>query len=103
MAARPREEKEIDANTLSGYMAIEIKRQREAKGLTVQELSDLSGVSPRTILNWEQWDRHAINDDLAKLAKALGISVQALILDTECPGADQSGQQKTRKRKTKET
>ena len=58
-----------------------IKILRESAGLTIQQLSEQSGVNNRTIRHWEDGDR--IPRDvyqLRKLAVALGVAIEDLII-----------------------
>lgn len=58
-----------------------IKQLRETAGMTIQQLSERSGVNNRTIRHWEDGDR--IPRDvyqLRKLAVALGVSIEDLII-----------------------
>lgn len=58
-----------------------IKRLREAAGLTIQQLAEQSGVSNRTIQHWEYGDR--IPRDvyqLHKISMALGVVIEDLII-----------------------
>ena len=55
-----------------------IKRSREVADLTQQELADLVGVSKRTIASYECTDAIARRTTIAKLARALKVSVRYL-------------------------
>lgn len=59
-----------------------IKRSREIAHLTQQQLADLVGVSKRTIASYEGTDAMARKSTLAKLARALKVSVKYLSDDT---------------------
>jgi transcriptional regulator with XRE-family HTH domain len=54
----------------------------EAK-LTQQELSDLTGIQQRTLAHWERTGRLAGRKEILALAKALKVSVPALLRDKE--------------------
>lgn len=60
-----------------------IKRSREVAGLTQRELADLVGVSQRTIASYESTNAVARRTTMAKLARALKVSVRYLS-DDEC-------------------
>jgi len=60
-----------------------IKRSREVADLTQQELADLVGVSKRTIASYECTDAIARRTTIAKLARALKVSVRYLT-DESC-------------------
>jgi len=49
------------------------------KGLTQQELSDLTGIHQRMISYWERTGRLAGRKEIAVLTKALGVSVTELL------------------------
>lgn len=52
-----------------------IKKEREKQGLSLAQLSNLSGISITTIHNWERGTAPAI-DKYDQVLKALGISIQ---------------------------
>lgn len=60
-----------------------IKRFREVADLTQRELADLVGVSQRTIASYESTNAVARRTTMAKLARALKVSVRYLS-DDEC-------------------
>lgn len=56
-----------------------LKEKRQAAGLTVKALSELSGVPTRTIQNWESDGvGHATVGNLLKVAHALGVTLDEL-------------------------
>ena len=58
-----------------------VKRLRERKGWTQQQLADRSGVNRVTIANLERGRRAAVSlNNGARLAAAFGISLDVLIL-----------------------
>ena len=59
-----------------------IKRAREVAGLTQDELAAMVGVSRRTITSYECTNAVARRSTIAKLAKALCVSVRYLVDDT---------------------
>jgi XRE family transcriptional regulator, fatty acid utilization regulator len=52
----------------------ELRRIREERGLTVEELVEKSGVSATTIRDVERGAQEARGDTVAKLAKPLGLT-----------------------------
>ena len=55
-------------------LGLELRRIREERGLTVEELVEKSGVSATTIRDVERGAREARGDTVAKLAKSLGLT-----------------------------
>jgi XRE family transcriptional regulator, fatty acid utilization regulator len=55
-------------------LGLGLRRIREGRGLTVEELSEESGVSATTIRDVERGAREARGDTVAKLAKPLGLT-----------------------------
>lgn len=60
-------------------MATTIKKLRNAKGLTLKNLSEKVGVTIQCISNYEQGIRKIDLDTAAKIAAALGCTVDDLI------------------------
>jgi transcriptional regulator with XRE-family HTH domain len=52
----------------------ELRRIREERGLTVEELAERSGVSATTIRDVERGAREARRDTVARFAKPLGLT-----------------------------
>jgi transcriptional regulator with XRE-family HTH domain len=73
---------------------------REAAGLTQMQLALQAGISVDNLRRWEQ-DRHLPRvDDAYLLAKALGVSVERLILAADMePGSPAAQPQKPKKEK----
>jgi transcriptional regulator with XRE-family HTH domain len=65
-----------------------LARLREAAGLTQVELSQKAAVSIDTLRRWEQGRNLPRIDDAYRLAKALGVGIDKLVLgkDMETPG-----------------
>jgi transcriptional regulator with XRE-family HTH domain len=57
----------------------EVKRLREARGLTQQALADVAGVNRVTVANIERGDADPTLVTLKALAKALGVPVATLL------------------------
>jgi len=55
-------------------LGLELRRIREERGLTVEELAEKSGVSATTIRDVERGAREARGDTVAKLAKPLRLT-----------------------------
>ena len=55
-------------------VGLELQRLREERGLTVEELSQKSGVSVTTIRVAERGPREPSDDTVAKLARPLGLT-----------------------------
>ena len=56
------------------WLGLELRRIREERGLTVEELAEKSGVSVTTIRSVERGAREARGDTVARLAKPLGLT-----------------------------
>ena len=76
-----------------------LARLREAAGLTQVQLAAKAGVSIDTLRGWEHKKHLPRVDDALRLARALGVSLDKLILaqDVE-PGAPPAGQARSPKR-----
>jgi transcriptional regulator with XRE-family HTH domain len=59
---------------VSEQLGLELRRIREERGLTVEELAERSGISVTTIRAVERGTREARGDTVAKLAKPLGLT-----------------------------
>lgn len=58
-----------------------LKELREKAGLSQAELAGKASLSVRSIQNWEQGHRGPSTDGLVALARALGVSMEALLVD----------------------
>lgn len=77
-----RKRKEVDTSTYAGKLAVRLVELREKKKLTAAEVAEQTGISIRTIQNWENGDRCPITEDFLKLAKLYGIkSLKDLTLE----------------------
>jgi transcriptional regulator with XRE-family HTH domain len=56
-----------------------IKRQREFKGLSSEQMADFLGISPRTYADLESGHTKIDSGRLVKIAEALGASVEQLL------------------------
>ena len=59
---------------MSEQLGLELRRIREEKGLTVEELAEKSGISATTVRAVERGTQEARGDTVAKLAKPLGLT-----------------------------
>jgi transcriptional regulator with XRE-family HTH domain len=59
-------------------MGKRFKRLREAAGMSQSQLARASGVPLRTYQEWEQGNRTPLLDAAAKVAQALGVSLDEL-------------------------
>jgi transcriptional regulator with XRE-family HTH domain len=59
---------------VSEWLGLELRRIREEKGFTVEELAEKSGISATTIRVVERGGRQARGDTIARLAKPLGLT-----------------------------
>ena len=55
-------------------LGLKLRRIREERGLTVEELAEKSGISATTIRVVERGAREARGDTVAKIAKPLGLA-----------------------------
>ena len=76
----PRQRKPVDNSTYAGRFAERLKYLREKAGMSVDQLSEQTGVQRSKLYFWEN-GKHAaaLNDDLLSIAKALGVSIRTLI------------------------
>ncbi len=61
---------------MSGELGLELRRIREERGLSVEELAEKSGISASTIRVVEGGRREARGETVAKLAKPLGLTFE---------------------------
>ena len=70
-------------NGILATLGLNVRRQREAKALTQEKLAEKSGLDPTYISGIERGLRNPGIKNVAKLAKALGLSTAEL-----CKGVD---------------
>jgi transcriptional regulator with XRE-family HTH domain len=58
-----------------------LRRLREKRGLTLCELAQMVGVTPGAVSHWETGRRKIGLDDAAKIARALGCTVDDLLVE----------------------
>jgi transcriptional regulator with XRE-family HTH domain len=63
----------------------QLRRLREKAGLSQRGLAERAGVSLRSVQNWEQGHRAPRARPLLALARALGVSVEALLTEEPTP------------------
>ncbi len=59
---------------MSERLGLELRRIREERGLTIEQLAKKSGISATTIRVVERGAREARGDTVARLAKPLGLT-----------------------------
>ena len=59
---------------MSERLGLELRRIREERGLTVEQLAEKSGISATTIRVVERGAREPRGDTVARLAKPLGLT-----------------------------
>ena len=62
---------------------LKIKRFREEKHYSQEELASLLGVTRRTISRWEQNSSKPNADELSKIAKYIGVTEEELLSDDD--------------------
>jgi ribosome-binding protein aMBF1 (putative translation factor) len=77
--ARPR--KAVDTSTYTGRFAVRVRSLREKAGMSVEELSEVSGIPLQTLHKWESADRCPVNEQILLLAEALHVKVARLVED----------------------
>lgn len=79
MASRMK--KEVDTTTYRGRFAVRLTELRTKAKLSVEELSEKSGIPKGTIYDWESARYAATIDHLLNLAEGLGIKPGKLLPD----------------------
>ena len=59
---------------MSERLGLELRRIREERGLTIEQLAEKSGISATTIRVVERGAREPRGDTVARLAKPLGLT-----------------------------
>lgn len=62
-----------------------LKALRRGRGLTQAQLAECSGVPLGSLRNYEQGHRTPLLDQAARLAKALGVSIDAIAPEVDLP------------------
>ena len=65
-------------NYNAGKIKINIKKRREALGLTINEVSKIAGVGPASWKEWESGKRSYTEYSRRKIARALGVEMGSL-------------------------
>jgi len=71
--------KQPDTDTYSGRFAVRLRSLREKAGLSVQEISDITGIHPKSLYDWESGKPTFRLDVLPDLAEALGVKPRTLL------------------------
>lgn len=53
-----------------------LKKEREARNLTQGQLSELSGISKRTLSHWESGNRMPHLDNIEPVLEVLGLKIE---------------------------
>jgi transcriptional regulator with XRE-family HTH domain len=69
----------VDTSTYSGRFAVRLRTLREKTGMTVEEMSEKTGVSIATLYSWENASRSPVNDALLHVAQVLNVNVRTLL------------------------
>ena len=77
--ARPR--KAIDTSTYTGRFAARLKMLREKKKMTLETLSEITGIPQTTLYRWENGDRCPVNEQVFLVTEALEIKPSRLLED----------------------
>jgi len=77
----PKPRKAIVAEGFKRAFAERLKKLRERKKLTVEQLAEQSGIPRTTLFCWEAATRCPVNEQLLGLAEALGVKPGTLIPD----------------------
>lgn len=75
----PKPRKEIDTSTYTGRFAERLRMLREKKKMSVEELSEKSGIPRTTLYDWESDKKIPGIDRLPQLAEALGVALRTLM------------------------
>jgi transcriptional regulator with XRE-family HTH domain len=70
-------------NGILAALGLNVRRQREAKQLTLEKLAELAGLDPTYISGIERGRRNPGIKNVARLAKVLGLTASEL-----CKGVD---------------
>lgn len=60
-----------------------IREERKAKGLTLEEMAELTGISWQTLQRYETGVRRITLEKLGEIAASLGVSTASLVRDAE--------------------
>src|SRR5829696_2561288 len=71
----PRSTSEQRGGSVSEPLRLALQRIREARGLTIEELAQKSGVAALTIRDTERGESTPCMDTIARLAKPLGLTI----------------------------
>jgi transcriptional regulator with XRE-family HTH domain len=71
----------IDSTSLRAVLARNVRTFRHALGLSQEELAELAGLHRTYIGSIERGERNVSVDNIERLAKALDVTPQRLLLD----------------------
>ena len=71
--------KQPDTSTYSGRFAVRLRSLREKAGLTVEEMSEKTGIHWRTLYGWEAGRTEPNFDSLPILAEVLGLEPRTIL------------------------
>ena len=77
----PRAKKEVDVSTYEGRFAVRLKKLREKKKVSIEALSEMTGIPQTTLYRWENGDRCPVNAQVLLVAEALEIKISRLLED----------------------
>jgi len=75
----PRVRKEVDTSTFEGKFGARLRMLREKAKMSVEELSDVTGIPNPTLYRWESGDRCPINPQVFLVTEALKIKISRLL------------------------
>ena len=76
---RPR--KAVDTSTYTGRFAVRLKTLREKKKVSLETLSEMTGIPQTTLYRWENGDRCPVNEQVFLVTEALNIKPSRLLED----------------------
>lgn len=66
-------------------LAANVALIRHARNLTRQELADTAGIRQSRLIAIERGEANPTLETLARIADALGVSIEVLLADRDCP------------------
>lgn len=83
--ARPTASPGASAASLGGYVGASLKRRRQAQRLTIQDVAELAAISRGMLSRIENGQATPSLETLARVCKAIGLSLSALFKDHDIP------------------
>ena len=65
----------------TNILSLKLKRYREEKGITQQELAEILEVSDKSISKWELGNGYPSKRNMLKISEILDISVETLLIE----------------------